>query len=73
MPPRSKIEIRLAVMKRRLELIQKAMKEEQASLEQARKNSSVAPYAVPPRSKPRRKQGTRPPSERGEIGCHQLL
>ncbi len=41
MPRRTKIELRLAMMKRRLELIQKAMKEEQASLVQARKELGV--------------------------------
>jgi hypothetical protein len=42
MPRRSKIELRLAMMKRRLALIRKAMKEEQASLVQARKELDLA-------------------------------
>lgn len=56
---RSKIEIRLAVMKRRLALIQKVMKEEQASLVQARKELGLSKKKALPKRKGVRRAATK--------------
>jgi len=56
---RSKIELRLAAMKRRLALIQKAMKEELASLVQARKELGLPKKKALPKRKGGRRAATK--------------
>jgi hypothetical protein len=51
MPQRSTIELRLAVMKRRLAMIRKALKQEEASLLQARKELGLSKKKALPKRK----------------------
>ena len=51
MPRRSKLEIRLAVMKHRLAMIRKALKQEEASLVQARKELGLSKKKALPKKK----------------------
>jgi hypothetical protein len=59
MPRRNNIELRLAVMKRRLALIEKAMKQEQASLVQARKELGLSKKKALPKRKGIRRAATK--------------
>ena len=59
MPRRSKLELRLAVMKRRLAMIRKALKQEEASLLQARKELGLSQKKALPKRKGLRHAATK--------------